>query len=327
MVDIPIDPPVVPPITPPMPGQPGMLPTASIQVYRVLDPEVVIRAADTIRRALFPNVGGGRELQVHPASCALWFDTGQRGGGSTAPSEVRAREVALAFLDGARLRLGRTSLPSDLVPDGLKLVDVKRIGSPWPGTGASAVCRFVRTLRPSATEQPVPVLGETVDVWVDDAGAVQAFGSTCRPVASATPAARLPTPKDDPQAEDEDPMLLMYLSGDENDVRDTTCPFWIRWDDDEALVLPASAQSMVIGMTPTPTSGAMALTASVLGGSGRYDYDWLAWSPTAPDEFVSLGGGSSTRIGPGVWDVALRVRDNETGVSEQIASQVVCAHG
>jgi hypothetical protein len=330
-VTIPVDPvtglPFIAPPVAPVPSQPGVLPTSSIQVYRLADPGVVTRNADTIRKALFPNAGSGQEMQVHPASGALWFDTGQRGGGSEPPSDVDARQVALAFLGDARRRLAGTASLAGLLPDELRVMDTKQVGSPWPGRGGSTVCRFVRMLRPSATEELVPVLGETVEVWVDAGRTVQAFGSTCRALDSDVPTGRLPSPSASSDAADGDTMQLIYLSGDEDDERDTTCPFWIQWDDDDATVAPASVQSMLVAILPTPMSGSMGMEASVTGGSGKFGYRWLAWSPTTPAEFVQLGSGASTQVGPGVWDVALRVSDIGTGVSEKVVLRVVCANG
>ncbi|GIG63144.1 hypothetical protein Lfu02_75160 [Longispora fulva] len=328
----PIPLPTIPPVTGPAVPRPAVPPKSSIRIYRLGDPAAVVGQTDEIRAALFPGTQD-RQLQVHPASGALWFDTGRRSGGTRPLPGPQARELALGFLEGARRRIAgsarlRGAGLDQLLPGDLRLVDTLSFGASAPGNGARTVCRFARLLRPGSTEAPVPVLGESVDVWVDAGGTVQALASTCRVLTGDEPVARIVPPKDDdPAAEvpEEEKMKLIYVSGDEDAERDTTCPFWIRYDDDEAELAPASGHSMLVRILPTTGQGAMGFTADVYGGSGRYAYAWRAWSPSAPGEFLDLGSGGTARIGPGVYDVALRVRDTVHSVTERAALRVMCS--
>jgi len=327
--------PFITPIAPPARPEPphgGSVPKESVRVYRPGDPAKVVKNAEVIQRVLFPNVREKR-LQVHPASGALWFDSGRRGGGPTPPSLVRTREVANAFLADVRRRLGSAGgdLPA-ILPDDLRMIDTWAGAVGGEGRGGSTVCRFVRMLRPGSDEKLVPVFGETVEVWVDAAGEVQAFGSTCRSLGTDTMVARLPSPDEDEPPEhrddhEEKKMSLIYLSGDEDEDRDALCPFWIRWGDDLAVVSPASGHSMLVQVVPTRMSGGIALEALTIGGSGRFEYNWQAWSPLAPTEIVPLSGGSSARVGPGVWDVVVRVRDAVNDVTEKAVLRVVGTNG
>lgn len=299
-------------------------------MYRPGDPGKVVENAEAIQRALFPEVRE-RRLQVHPASGSLWLDTGRRGGGAEPPLAVRAREVSASFLADARRRLASIDGLRGLVPDDLRPLDTWSGDVGEEGRGGSTVCRFVRLMRPGSADDPVPVFGETVEVWVDAAGAVQAFGSTCRLPGTDTTVARLPSPDDDepPEAghDHEEKMSLIYLGGDEDQECDAVCPFWIRWAGEMAVISPASAYSMVVRIVPTRFSGGIALEALTTGGSGRFDYLWQAWSPMAPTEIVPLSSGASARVGAGVWDIAVRVRDTVSGIAEKAVLRVVGTDG
>ncbi|RSN47076.1 hypothetical protein DMC64_07125 [Amycolatopsis sp. WAC 04197] len=318
--------PIVPPSRPEPPHGPPKV-KESIRIYRPGDPAEIGGKAELIQRALFPDVRE-RRLQVHPASGALWFGGARRTGGPRPPSPIQAREAAAAFLADARRRLtAEDGRLAGIVPGDLRLLDT------WAGSegggdrGGTTVCRFARTLRPSPAEPPVPVFGEMVEIWVDAAGVVRSFGSTCRLLVADTTVARLPSPDPETYHDHGKEAGLIYLSGDEDEERDAICPFWIRWGEELAVISPASGHSMAVRLVPTRFPGGVALEALTVGGSGRFEYSWQAWSPLAPAEFVSLSRGASARVGVGVWDVVARVRDVVNDVTEKAMLRVVGSNG
>jgi hypothetical protein len=282
----------------------------------------------------------------------LWQNP--EGAGLPASAD-QAERLARAFLsDSNRRVIANHTLRQEGVPP-LFPEDVRPtwIGAAMPRGGNAPdhwLCRFDAYL-PADIVRTARVEGASIDVRIGRRRAIIGVSSRWRPIAAdlisselsdpadhdlrETPSSMAilpPTPSHRPSipppqpgeievqspGEDADAWEeLVYLLADESYPQEILAPLYLRRSGHEGAWEPASLHSLSVEILERRSGDSVELAAFVMGGSGRLEYAWGAWSLDTifVEGIRGLGDSSSITVEPGVQNVVLSVRDPLTGAS------------
>ncbi|MEV0774067.1 hypothetical protein [Nocardia salmonicida] len=310
-----------------------------LRVYRLADPARLLAAIDVIHRMVAsPGQSSAESLYINPVSGHMRYDMPSPGDRRRSALELNAidraaegwlRQASARSADNDQLR--RLKIPV-LFPSDVQLV--------WGGQLSTGIHfrRFGCRLRLDSRRM-ASVEGASVDVRLDDTGAVVGFTSRWRPItgyevvptvgspaeANQTPPAGsivvpqkpappVPSTPASTSSLPHEAGETVYPLGGDNCPQRFLAPYLMSMDEHHGGFTSLSAYGFTVRLDEDAGDSGVTLHAHMIGGSGQFDTQWLCWSPAEVlrTGIIDLGDDKTARIPPGAWTVAATVNDRRT---------------
>jgi hypothetical protein len=258
----------------------------------------------------------------------LWQDRPKRALPPDAESATRAAQEFIARLREAcrQKEYLELQIPPVLPDDRFARISpmgaspVLHFSHPWVDHW---LCRFEVYLRTFQDDRgEVRVFGSEIDIRVGQRSKVTGFVSHWRP---ALLEGRQPVQMFHPKEEEghshpgeaQPPLHIIYELHGENCPQTFITPYYLSLEGHHGGMFPASSHSLLVTMGfAEKEDGGAYVVPQIFGGSGDYTFNWAYWRPEALFEegLVSQGEQEFIELPPGVYNVMLHVKDNQTGV-------------